>query len=603
MSSLRYSAKLLGLFAAVVVAAATTTTSFDPELIDAVRRGDVDAVRSLVRQGLDVNGAQGDGLTPLHLAATNGGAEIAEILVYAGANLEARTRNGAYTPLHVASRGGHSGVIEILLGAGADLAVRTTNGSTPLHFAAVSGVPSATEMLLDHGAEVDAREYAAGQTPLIYAASSNYLDAVKVLLAWDADPNAATTDVDIAARSLADKEEKRVRNRRMDLLWEFDSDSYQEESGEAESAEEEAAEEEPAEEEAAEEVDVLTAVTVLEGPYNFATMVSRKGAMTPLHHAARQGHAEVVQALLEAGADVNRLSADGTSPLLIATINGHWDLGLFLLEHGADPKLAAHSGIAPLFATINLRWVAKTQYPQPLSHWNQAVDYLDYMGALIEAGADPNARITMRMWHEEYMEQRLVDPTGATPFWRAAYGLDVIAMRFLIERGADPTIRSVRPRSGRGGNTDGPRTGGDRDVTDYSGMPLIPVGGPSLTPLHMAAGAGQGDRIGHGATHRHVPGANAWMRAVRYLVEEVGLDVNARDHTGLTPLHGAAGRGDIEMIQYLVEHGADATFKARDGDSTADYANSRVRGIPPYPEAAALLRSLGSDFKDDCAHC
>ena len=639
MSSLRYSAKLLGLFAAVVLAAATSMT-FDPELIDAVRRGDVDAVRSLVRQGLDVNGAQGDGLTPLHLAATNGGAEIAEILVYAGANLEARTRNGAHTPLHVASRGGHSGVIEILLGAGADLAVRTTNGSTPLHFAAVSGVPSATEVLLDHGAEVDAREHAAGQTPLIYAASSNYLEAVKVLLAWDADPNAATTEVDIAARAIEDGEEKKLRNRRMTLLREFESDQDQEETeedaeeeateedtaeeetaeeeaaeeeaaeeeaaeeeaAEEEAAEEEAAEEEAAEEEAAQEVDVLTAVTVIQGPYNFATMVSRKGAMTPLHHAVRQGHAEVVQALLEAGADVNRLSADGTSPLLIATINGHWDLGLFLLEHDADPNLAAHSGIAPLFATINLRWVAKTQYPQPLSHWNQAVNYLDYMGALIEAGADPNARITMRMWHEEYMEQRLVDPSGATPFWRAAYGLDVIAMRFLVEHGADPTIRSVRPRSGRSGNTDGPRRG-SRDTTDYSGMPVIPVGGPSLTPLHMAAGAGQGDRIGHGATHRHVPGANAWMRAVRYLVEEVGLDVNARDHTGLTPLHGAAGRGDIEMIQYLVEHGADATFKARDGDSTADYANSRVRGIPPYPEATALLRSLGSDFKDDCAHC
>ena len=604
MSNLRYSAKLFGLLAAVVLAGATSTT-FDPELIDAVRRGDVEAVRSLVRQGVDVNSAQGDGLTPLHLAATSGGAEIADILVYAGANLEARTRNGAHTPLHIASRGGHAAVIDILLGAGADLAVRTANGSTPLHFAAVSGVPSAAEMLLDHGAEVDAREDAAGQTPLIYAASSNYLEAVKVLLAWDADPNAATTDVDIAARSLADNQEKRLRNRRMDLLRELESGEAEEAAEEEEVAEEEVAEEEVGEEEVAEEVDVLTAVTVLEGPYNFATMVSRKGAMTPLHHAARQGHAEVVQALLEAGAEVNRLSADGTSPLLITTINGHWDLGLFLLEHGADPNLAAHSGIAPLFATINLRWVAKTQYPQPLGHWNQAVNYLDYMGALIEAGADPNARITMRMWHEEYMEQRLVDPTGATPFWRAAYGLDVIGMRFLIEHGADPTIRSVRPRSGRGGdgNTAGPRTGGRRDVTDYSGMPPIPVGGPSLTPLHMAAGAGQGDRIGHGATHRHAPGANAWMRAVRYLVEEVGLDVNARDHTGLTPLHGAAGRGDIEMIQYLVEHGADPTLKARDGDSTADYANSRVRGIPPYPEAAALLRSLGADFKDDCAHC
>ena len=356
-SRLRYSAKLLGLCAAVVLAAATSTTAaatsttFDPELIEAVRRGDVSAVRSLIRRGSDVNAAQGDGLTPLHWAAMNGEAEIAEILVYAGANLAARTRNGAYTPLHVASRGGHTRVIETLLDAGADLALRTTNGSTPLHFAAVSGVPSATEMLLDRGAEVDAREYAAEQTPLIYAASSNYLAAVRVLLDWDADPNATTTVVDIAARAREDARERRQRNRRMRLLRELESPPDQQEAEEAaeeEEAEEDPAEEDPAEEEAAEEEAEEQAAeedttdeeaaeedaaeeeqpadedaaedeaadedaaeedaadddaaeeeagTADQGPYNFSTMVSMKGAMTALLHAARQGPTELDAAM------------------------------------------------------------------------------------------------------------------------------------------------------------------------------------------------------------------------------------------------------------------------------------------------------------------
>ena len=121
--------------------------------------------------------------------------------------------------------------------------------------------------------------------------------------------------------------------------------------------------------------------------------------------------------LLDGGADINHQAADGTSPLLIATINGHFDLGLELLERGADPNLPAHSGIAPLYAALNLQLSPVSMYPQPTNHMEQEVEYRDYMRALLEAGAEPNARLKMRPWFEEHLESKLVDPSGATPFW------------------------------------------------------------------------------------------------------------------------------------------------------------------------------------------
>src|SRR5688572_4236345 len=77
--------------------------SDNPALLDAVKKGDVAAVRSLLESGADANTAQGDGLSVLHLAAQQGSVEIAKLLIGRGANLEAKTRIGGYTPLHLAS--------------------------------------------------------------------------------------------------------------------------------------------------------------------------------------------------------------------------------------------------------------------------------------------------------------------------------------------------------------------------------------------------------------------------------------------------------------------------------------------------------------------
>ena len=605
---LPYTSRILWILALIVLTAATATKgqpqipdarvdlnltirSNDqdaPLLVSAVRDGDVEAVRSLLRQGADANAAEGDGLSTLHWAARSGEPEIAKILLDAGATVDARTRNGAYTPVHEASKAGNALVARVLLEAGADPAARTTTGgATPLHFAAISGSAAAVEVLLESGAEIDPREGESEQTPLTWAAAGNHLETVSALLDGGAGPNAATKVVDVVkvfedvrkARELYEKrKESGDTESDAGVVTADQADLASEESEDSESTDDEVEQSEPR---------VRT----------FRDLVNKKGGLTPILLAARQGHRDVVMRLLDGGADINHQAADGTSPLLIATINGHFDLGLELLERGADPNLPAHSGIAPLYAALNLQLSPVSMYPQPTNHMEQEVEYRDYMRALLEAGAEPNARLKMRPWFEEHMESKLVDPSGATPFWRAAYALDVKTMRMLVDYGADPTIPSVRTPSRSRLDRERPDRG---EEIDHSGMPPVPVGGPSNTPLHVAAGAGHANH-GSGPVHRHVPGG--WMPAVRYLVEEIGLDVNARDHEGLTPLHGAAGRGDTTMIRYLVEHGADPTLKSRDGLSTADFANSLILSVPPYPEAIELLRSLGSDFRDECAYC
>jgi ankyrin repeat protein len=334
----------------------------------------------------------------------------------------------------------------------------------------------------------------------------------------------------------------------------------------------------------------------------YGDLVGNKGGLTPLVFAVRDGSVEAVQALLKAGADINQVSAgDHTSPLLMATINGRFDLAKILLERGADPKLASDAGATPLYATINVQWAAKSLYPQPTAQTQQKTTHLELMEALLKAGADPNARLTKHLWYMSYNFDLLgVNTVGATPFWRAAYGLDVPAMKLLIGYKADPNIPTTKP-AGRQFGADAPaEDAGAANKADPSGLPLVPVGGPGVYPIHAASGVGYGE--GYAAnSHMHAP--DAWLPAMKYLIEELKLDPNLRDLNGYNALHHAAARGDNQLIEYLVSKGVDIKAVSRRGQTVADMANGPVQRIPPFLETVALAEKLGSKNSHQCKSC
>src|SRR3989454_10176766 len=166
---------------------------------DAPKQGGNGAVRALPKQAADVNGAQPDGMTALHWAATRDDGELAQMLLYAGANVKATTRINAYTPLLLAAKNGNRAVMDPLLKAGADVNVRTSNGTTALMCAAASGNADAVTVLLDHRADVNAKESVRGLTALMFAAAANRAAVVGVLAKHGADLKATTAIVDLNA--------------------------------------------------------------------------------------------------------------------------------------------------------------------------------------------------------------------------------------------------------------------------------------------------------------------------------------------------------------------------------------------------------------------
>lgn len=609
-SSRRLNATALG---AMALALLLWSPGPDAPVADAAARGDLAAVEQLVADGADVNAAQGDGMTALHWAARLGEPALTRTLLEAGARTGARTRLGAYAPLHMAAELGWGEVVEILLEGEADPSILTSTGTAPLHFAAEAGDVRSVQALLDAGADADLADEVSSRTPLMFATARERVEVMALLLERGARIDAESRVVDYAQRGAVDDSLQRARTERMKEIREEQLRAagvwVEELKEEGESslvvnpddpdiqvAPQAAPPVEPDEEEAAAEEDEGAGEEEEEEepePMSYDDLVGKQGGLTALHYAARDGRVEAARLLLEAGADLDhRTGGDRSTPMLVAIINGNYDLAMEFLARGADPNLASEDGVAPLYAVLNNRWAPKALYPQPTAFKQQETSYLEMMEALLEAGADPDARVEQHIWYTSYNFDLLgVDFTGATAFWRAAYATDVPAMQLLVSYGADPGIPTQVAPTRR-------RRGGDDE--DPSGLPPAEVGGPAVYPIHAASGVGYGvARAGN--SHRHAPGG--WVPAVRYLVEELGADVNQRDHDGFSAVHHAAARGDNDLIRYLVEQGADVTFVSRRGQTTVDMANGPQQRVQPFPETIALLEGLGAKNNHNCQSC
>ena len=488
-------------------------------LIPAVRAVDVAAVRTLLSAAVDADGRQPDGATALHWAVHRESLEIADLLLGAGADVDAANDLGV-TPLLMACARGHGALVERLLAAGADPNGALAGGETALMAAARAGGPGAVDALLDAGAPVNAIETTRGQSALMWAVANRRPAITRMLLDHGADIHARTGT------------RRRVYNMGG--------------SRSAGSASRGIALEEVAE-----------------------------GGTTPLLFAARSGDLESARLLIAAGADVHDTAADGNTALNIAAHSGHGSLAAFLLDAGADPN-AAPLGYTALHAAV----LRGTLRDRGVANDDPGAG-LPLVRALLEHGADPNARLTsgtpVRRWsHDFAFMDRWV---GATPFWLAARFLEVEMLRVLAAAGADPRQPSrdgttpLMAAAGQGYN----RGGGSafiRDRRDFS----------SYNPVESAA---------LGST---IPAAEERLaRAAVAAALALGADVNAANDAGDTALHAAASHGMNRVIELLTSRGADPDVENRRGETPlalAFYADGIGGDRFVREDTAALLRSL-----------
>jgi ankyrin repeat protein len=473
----------------------------DLPLIDAVRRGDLAAVRALLesdaaRTGVDAPAA--DGSTALHWAVHEQRLVLVELLLDAGADVTLANRHGV-SAAWLAAENGDAVVLERLLDAGADSNTAMPGGETLLMTAARTGDPDAVRLLVARGADPNASESLRGQTALMWAAARNNAAAIHVLAEVGADVHARTDNPSpVAGRTFAS-----------------------------------------------------TPAT----------------GFTPLLFAVRGGHLDAARVLLDAGADVNDTVSDGQSALVVAAANANWEMAAYLLDRGADPTHAAAGWNALHQAVRTRRMNIGFGTPGPFAAGT--LDSLDLIRKLLSHGVDVNARMTRNGMRDG--QRNRLNRLGATAFLLAAKVTDVDVMRVLIEAGADTSM---------------PTADGTTPLMVAAGLAIWNPGedGGSLS--------GQEDEV---------------LEAVTICVE-TGNDVRAANYRDETALHGAGFRGANNVVDYLVEQGADLDARTVDGWSPLaiarglSYSDFYKAQVHTAGRLEALMTTRGTATEGDAHH-
>ncbi len=463
-------------------------------LSQAIQSGDHRLVRAMLARPGEVKAVDADGTTPLHWAVRADDVALATALLKAGAKAHVANRYGV-SPLSLAATNGNVAIVDLLLAAGAQAEAIVSRGQTILMTAARAGNVDVVARLIDKGADVNAREDQQGETALMWAASEDHAGVVRLLVSKGAD---------VAARSKA---------------LSFPKDRF--------------------------------------GLEGVLTILPR-GHWTALMYAARDGATQAAQALVAAGAEINAVDPDGTTPLVRAIWNAHYDTAKALLAAGADPNLADTSGMGALYAAVDMSSLGEV-YGTPPRKVKDATTPLELVTLLLAKGARVDARLTAAAPQRNHTPGEPLLGAGTTPLMRAARHGDFAVMKVLVAAGADASL--AQPNG--------------------------------TTVLMLSCGVGRG----LGVFAKDV-GTEADLLEGAKVVLAQGVDVNAANAAGLTALHYAAQAGLNSVVRELARHGARLDATDKQGRTPVDVAlgmgNRGRAGGPPavFPQTAALLKDL-----------
>jgi uncharacterized protein len=480
-------------------------------VMDAVERNDLAYLQSLSAQGLPLDEPDSLGTSALHVAAWKGSVDTLQFLLEKGADPDRRTHHGV-TPLELAIGQHDSSKVRLLLEAGATADAKLHSGESLLMLAVESGDLDIVEALVQYGAVADWREPHFGQSPLMYAARAGHAEIAGFLLKLGAEPD-AVTDIGPTPRFVAPNSVPGFG----------------------------------------------FGVGILRGgvPADRGRREPIPGGMTPLLYAARHGHVEVAKELLQQGASINKMEANGIWPLLMAISNDQVPMAHYLIEQGAAINGQDWYGRSPLWEAVNVR----NLYVHNATYVNGIVrePYLPLIERLLKAGAEVNARTKETPPFRHFLLEitgslEWVDFTGQTPFLTAALAGDLSVMKLLLEHGADPHIHTFEGTSA----------------------------------LMAAAG------VNWVVAQTWTEGPEQLLEAVQFC-HTLGMDLNHANSMGLTALHGAANRGSDDIIEYLVANGADLTHTDNEGRTPLDWAKGvflATHPAEPKPQTIALITRL-----------
>ncbi|XP_066509234.1 poly [ADP-ribose] polymerase tankyrase-1-like isoform X2 [Hoplias malabaricus] len=591
-------------------------------LHEAAIKGKIDVCIVLLQHGADPNIRNTDGKSALDLAdpsaksvltgeykkdelleAARSGNEDKLMALLTPLNVNCHASDGRKstsqkmlsTPLHLAAGYNRVRIVQLLLQYGADVHAKDKGGLVPLHNACSYGHYEVTELLLKHGACVNAMDLWQF-TPLHEAASKNRVEVCSLLLSHGADPNLLNCHSK-SSIDLAPTPELREK-----LTYEFKGHSLLQAAREGDVAKVKKTQQEIISFKHPHSHDSALHCAVA-SPHpkrkQVTELLLRKGAnihdknkdfMTPFHVAAERAHNDVLEVLQKHGAKVNAVDTLGQTALHRAALSGHIQTCRLLLSYGADPSIVSLQGFtAAQMGNEAVQQILSENVPTR----NSDVDY-----RFLEAAKAGDLDTVKQLCSPQNVNCRDLEGRHSTPLHFAAGYNRVAVVEYLLHHGADVHAKD------KGGLVP---LHNACSYGHYEVAELLVRHGASVnvadlwkfTPLHEAAAKGKYEicklLLKHGAdpSKKNRDGNMALdmvkdgdtdiqdlLRGDAALLDAAKKgclarvqklcssdNINCRDTQGRnsTPLHLAAGYNNLEVAEYLLEHGADVNAQDKGG--------------------------------------